>query len=97
MIACEIWWTTLRVAGYGRGKLGPSWPSPFGRAAFAGTWLLRSCSKLASPLSGMGQLSKDFNRLAHAASAPIAPIKAALRNRNAKIGPSNPGTASSTP
>ena len=34
------------VAGYGRGKLGPSWPSPFGRAAFVGTWLLRSCSKL---------------------------------------------------
>ena len=25
-------------------------PSPFGRAAFAGMWLLRSCSKLASPL-----------------------------------------------
>ena len=34
------------AAGYGRGKLGPSWPSPFGRAAFVGTWLLRSCSKL---------------------------------------------------
>ena len=26
--------------------LGASWPLPFGRAAFVGTWLLRSCSKL---------------------------------------------------
>ena len=34
------------ITGGGRGKLGPSWPSPFGRAAFVGTWLLRSCSKL---------------------------------------------------
>ena len=30
---------------HGRGNLGPSWPSPFGRAAFVGTWLLRSCSR----------------------------------------------------
>ena len=44
---------------YGRGKLGPSWPSPFGRAAFVGTWLLRSCSKLGLGSGGRRCASPD--------------------------------------